>query len=132
MRPVNVLGAVILCLLSTACAVSGNPVVCTAQFVYGLNIQVQDSVTGAWIASGATLIARDGAFVDSVGAQGSGPEWDQLPLATAGERAGTYDVTVRREGYHPWDRNGIEVEGDTCHVRPVNLVARLQPRADAP
>ena len=130
MGRVRVSGAAILCLLSAGCAVSGSPVVCTGQFVYGLGVQVQDSVTGAWIASGATLTARDGAFVDSASARGSGPEWDAQPLAAAGERPGTYDVTVRREGYRLWTRSGVQVEGGTCHVRPVQLVARLQPLID--
>ena len=122
---VSVLLAV--CFLGPACQGLFDPVVCTTEYVYGLNVQVQDSLTGAWIASGATLIVREGTFVDSVTAPGNRPQEDQFPLLAAGERPGTYDVLVRREGYRPWSRSDIRVRSGTCHVERVNLIARLQP-----
>jgi len=105
-------------------------VVCTAQFVYGLNITVVDSATGS-PPSEATLLARSGTFSDSVGprapSQGVANEPLVLIMSTAGERAGVYSATVRSPGYRDWTRSGISVTADECHVRPVNLTAWMQP-----
>jgi hypothetical protein len=117
-------------LILSACgsSLSGGRV-CTEDFRYGLNVTVVDSVTNAPPAS-AVLIARSGAFVDSVGPRTpmqfvqNGPP--VLLLSSAGERAGTYDLTVRSPGYRDWTRTGVEVTEDECHVRPITLSARLQ------
>lgn len=101
---------------------------CTEEFRYGLNVTVVDSVTNAPPAS-ATLIARDGAYVDSVGPQTTfivGEQGPILLVSAAGEREGTYDLTVRSPGYLAWTRAGVQVTGDECHVNPVALTARLQ------
>jgi hypothetical protein len=102
---------------------------CTADFRFGLNVTVVDSVTSAPPAS-AVLIARTGAVVDSVGPATpqqlvlNGPP--VLLLGAAGERPGTYDLTVRAPGYRDWTRNGVRVTADECHVRGIAVTARLQ------
>ena len=48
-------------------------------------------------------------------------------LVAAGERAGTYAVTVTRDGYEAWTRFDVEVDEDECHVIPVTLLAELEP-----
>ena len=105
------------------------PGACTADFRYGLNVTVVDSLTGGPPAS-ATLIARDGAHVDSIGPQApflNGPQGPAvLLLSAAGERAGTYDVTVRASGYREWTQADVRVTADECHVRGVEITARLQ------
>ncbi len=45
--------------------------------------------------------------------------------AAAGERAGTYDVTIRRPGYSSFSQTGVVVTKNECHVNPVRLEARL-------
>lgn len=125
MRRLLTLAPLALLTLLPACSAVLDPVYCTTDFRFGLAVQVQDSVTGAWIGSGATLVARDGAYVDSVTGPVGRPE--DAALAAAGERAGTYDLVVRHEGYLPWSRTGVKVEGDECHVHPVTLLARMQP-----
>jgi hypothetical protein len=127
MRRLLTLAPLALLTLLPACAAVLDPVYCTTEFRFGLAVQVQDSVTGAWIGSGATLIARDGAYMDSVSEPFGRRDADDAPLATAGERAGTYDLVVRHEGYLPWSKKGVKVEGDECHVHPVSLLARMQP-----
>jgi hypothetical protein len=91
-------------------------------------IAVQDSVTGAWIAGGTTVVARDGSYRDSVTNVIGTAAWDALSIAVAEGRAGIYDVTVRRAGYADWHRNGIRVSADDCGPRAVEVVARLQPK----
>jgi hypothetical protein len=113
----------------TACDRLSLPHACTADFRYGLNVTVVDSLTNTPPAS-ATLIARAGAYVDSVGPRAPLPNGPQGPavliLSTAGERPGTYDLTVRAPGYRDWTRTGVQVTADECHVHPVALTARLQ------
>jgi hypothetical protein len=118
--------ALCLTLLSSVGCSGPTSVVCTAEFRYGLSVYVKDSQTGAAIASGASLVARDGSFKDSVGYPSARPDLDAFPLLSAGERAGTYQITVSRLGYAPWSRSDIRITGNECHVNPVSLTALLQ------
>ena len=98
--------------------------VCTADFRFGINVTVVDSVTNTAPAS-ATLIARSGAYVDSVGPVQAQPSFG-IVLPTAGERAGTYDLTVRSTGYRDWTKTGVTVTKGVCHVDQQAFTARLQ------
>lgn len=103
-------------------------VLCTDNFERGLEVRVQDSLTGAPAASGAMLIARDGAYADTAVVPPTAANPDAWVLAAAGERPGTYTVTVTKDGYLTWERTGVVVRMDDygCHVVTVELVARLQ------
>ena len=109
------------------------PRACTADFRFGLQLFVQDSVTGAWAASGARLITEDARGpVDTAQSfptafPAGRPDLDPQPLLGAGERAGLYRVTVRKPGYADWVRTGVRIVEDECHVRPVSDTARLRP-----
>jgi len=115
--------------LLAGCGELTHPVACTADFRFGLHVTVADSLTEAPPAS-AVVVARSGTFVDSVGptpstpVNGGGPAL--LRFYMAGERPGTYDLTVRSPGYQEWSRTGIQVTGDECHVHTIALIARLQ------
>lgn len=78
--------------------------ICTTDFRFGLLVTVVDSVTGQPTAS-AVLIARTSGAVDSVGPRGPLPTTQNGPpalvLNAAGERAGTYDLTVRSPAIEP-------------------------------
>lgn len=97
----------------------GGSIACTMQFVYGISATVIDSATGANITPGSYMIVREGSYVDSVSAMGEF-------LSAAGERAGTYSVTIGRPGYSTFRRAGVVVTRDECHVHPVRVDARLQ------
>jgi len=98
------------------------PIVCTDQFVYGLTVAVRDQVTTLPKADDATLTLREGAYEEIVT-----DSWDGTTLSGAGERAGTYSVTVEHAGYESWTRAGVEITADECHVIPVSLTAELIP-----
>jgi hypothetical protein len=118
--------ALIVCGLATSgCFLYG--VDCTTQFVYGLNVQVQDSISGAWIGAGSTLLVADGSYHETVSWPPENSAMDALPLSGAGERPGVYALTVRRAGYVDCQKAGVRVRSDECHVVPVNIVARLRP-----
>lgn len=112
--------ALAMALLAGACGqlpVNGG-IACTAQFVYGISATVADATTGADITSGSYMVAREGSYVDSVSAMGNF-------LSAAGERAGTYSVTIGRPGYSSFTQTNVVVNRDECHVIPVRLAARL-------
>jgi len=100
-------------------------IACTAIYVYVLSVTVQDSVTGSPAAAGATVIARDGAYADSTVVPASGA--NNTSVGLAGERAGTYSITVRKAAYQTWSKTGVQVTKDVCHVIPVQVAAKLQP-----
>jgi hypothetical protein len=117
----------LIAVAASACdLLDSEPIFCTGEFVSGLHVSVQDSVTGAPTASGAQLIARDGAYADTATVPPAAPNPDAWVLLAAGERPGVYVVTVRKAGFATWERTGVEVTADECHVRPVALTARLQ------
>jgi hypothetical protein len=106
---------------ASACDVITGPV-CTDEARPALIVEIRDSVTNAPAGMGARVIARDGAYADTgsvLGAEGS-------RAGLAHEREGTYTVTVEKDGYRPWTRNGIRVTKDACHVRTVSVPALLQ------
>lgn len=82
-------------------------------------------MSGALTAAGATVIARDGAYADSATVPADGS--NSTPVGLAGERAGTYSITVRKAGYQTWSKGGVLVTKDVCHVIPVQVTAKLQP-----
>jgi hypothetical protein len=85
-------------------------------------LAVQDSVTGANVAPGATAVLRSGAFIESVVIP---PDAPYVSLGMG--RAGTFTVTVSRTGYQTWTKTGVEVEEGTCGPETVQLTARLKP-----
>jgi hypothetical protein len=102
---------------------TGGGIVCTALYAYGLTVTVQDSITGSPAAAGATVMARDGAYLDSAVIVASAPQNSSVGLA--GERAGTYAVTVSKAGYQAWTKTGIQVTKEVCHVHGVAVTAKL-------
>jgi hypothetical protein len=109
-----------------ACSGSTSPV-CTQEIRPGLAVYVENSITGVGIASGASLVAQEGAYKDSVAAPDGRPDIDASPLLAAAERAGTYQVTVTKTGYTPWTQSNVRVTANVCHVNTVTLTALLQP-----
>ena len=99
-----------------------DPIACPEQFVYGLNVAVVDATSGALRAEGSTLTIREGSWEEVV-TQVAGNN----TLSGAGERAGTYVVSVARPGYVTWLQPDVTVTADECHVIPVSLLAQLQP-----
>ena len=98
---------------------------CTPSIERGIWVTVVDSLTGAAPSSEATLIARSGEYVDSAGPVTPLPG-SMLLLTAVDERPGSYDLTVRSPGYAAWTRNGVQVTADRCHVRRVDVTARLR------
>jgi hypothetical protein len=121
---------VLAAMLAVGCGRSiEDPLACTDIYLYGLEVSVVDSLTGAVPAS-ATMVVRSGDYVET--RFGLRPPPGQSPIAlrigAAGERAGVYDITVRATGYTDWTKNGVVVAHDGCHPIPVELTARMVPQ----
>lgn len=107
-------------------SVSTSPV-CTTELRPAVMVYVKDSLTTAGVASGASLVVRDGSFKDSVAVPNSRPDLNDSVLGAAVERAGTYQVTVSKPGYATWVQSNVQVTRNVCHVNTVKLTALLQP-----
>lgn len=110
----------------------GGDTVCQQYAAYGIHVEVLDSITrAAAVEVGTLVIAREGAYADSARWAGGVPAPGPVParpprFGLAEERPGTYDVTVERPGYRVWQRTGVRVLRDECHVKTVSLTALLQ------
>ena len=106
----------------SACEGASDPLVCPPIFSVSANVTVVDSISGANVTPGATLVLRNAAGVDSVVAP-------TAPVTTmwVGTRTGTFTLTVRQVGYRVWMKPGVVVKGDECGPHAVSITARLQP-----
>lgn len=127
MHRVKTFSTLVIAVVLLGCSSSPMEAVCTLEFRYGLVVYVNDSLTNTPVASGASLVVRDGSYKDSVAYPAASPDLNALPLASAGERAGTYQVTVTKPGNLPWSMNNVRVTANQCHVNQVKLTARLVP-----
>lgn len=106
-----------------ACASGGEgppDVVCTMEARSSLAVTVTDAGTGENLAPEATVRVTDGTFTETLTAlPGSGV------YSGVYERPGTYTVVVSHPDYAQWQRAGIVVERDECHVITEEVSARL-------
>ena len=114
----------------TACDHRENPlggIACTAIYVYGINVQVLDSLSGAVVPTPMIISAHDGTFADTsqyARQPQAGLNLSAWPLV--GERAGMYTVRVLAAGFQSWEQTGVRVSRNECHVIPVTVIARLR------
>lgn len=114
----NLLGLFLLPGLA-ACDVIGPS--CTLEARPGIVLTVIDSISGLVVAGDDVVAtATDGFYSDT----GSPNSEGMVPLAF--ERRGSYSVEVTANGFRPWVMNSVRVMEDACHVRTVELLARMQ------
>jgi len=94
---------------------------CTAQFVYGLAVTVQDRVTGQRICD-AQVTAMSGSYRETLDPRGPA---ESCTYAGAGERRGVYDLIASKSGYISTSQSNIRVDADECHVIPVRVTLEL-------
>ena len=118
--------------LSTGCG-SGNSggVLCSAEVRPAVSVSVYDSKTGKPAAQDAVATLSDGAYTERMRSAGSDitstGAFVLVSFAGGDERVGTYKVHIEKAGYQPWEKAGIVVGRDVCHVIGVNLRADLIP-----
>lgn len=114
--------ALLLGLCGTAC--DDDPVTCLTVYQPGFIVTITDSLSGEPRSEIATAIVTDGAFVDTLvpylfSASG------EVAKAGAYERPGTYDLLVTAPGYLEYRRTGLQLTAGECHVRTLEVDARL-------
>ena len=97
-------------------------VVCTAQFVYGLTITVNDAATAQPVCDAQVIVVSNNYRETPMTFAATGP----CSYAAAGERAGVYDITASKTGYVTAAQTGVRVEANECHVIPVRVTLDLK------
>lgn len=105
-------------LMASTCDNDDDQIFCTLEFVHGLNVTVLDSQTNQPLVDGVVVKATDGSYQEFL----SGLE--NLFIG-AGERAGTYTITVTKTGYQTYTSAPIRVTADVCHVIPQLVTVSL-------
>ena len=108
--------------VTTSCQDIDDQIYCTQQFVYGLNVIVLDATTGNPIFQDIEVKAIDGTYQEILELV-PGLEY---AFVGAGERAGTYVVTVTKAGYQTYTSAPIVLTRDECHVISQSLTVNLQ------
>ncbi len=94
---------------------------------FSLAVSVVDSITNAPRGGGALVTATDGEFTRSTrGDMPAAGAAETKTLYLISERKGTYTITVTRDGYATWQKSGVKVTADACHVRTAEVTARLK------
>lgn len=116
--------AFVLCLFLVACSSDDDstPVddACTEEFVYGLVITVNDAATGVGL-NQVVITAREPNFSEILTATPTAGVYQG-----AGERAGSYTLTVELDGYQTVVTDVITVDADDCHVIPQTRTFSLE------
>lgn len=94
---------------------------CTTEYVYGLNITLIDKETKAEITKDVKVTIQDGDYEEVLQGESS-------LFYGAGERAGTYIVTVTSDNYKTFISDPITVTEDACHVNSVSRTFELEPK----
>ena len=106
----------------TQCNEDKEPIFCTEEFVYGLNVTVKDANTSLFITENITIIARDGEYEEQLMTLEGNDNF-----LGAGERPGSYVLEITAEGYDSYTSEIIQVDSDECHVIPETVEIILQP-----
>lgn len=122
-------GCMCLALAFAGCSDPTEPdvIACTGQFVSGIVVEIIDENNGLFIAEGARGAVRDGAYLDSLTAFEFTSTGVMRSRQAAGERTGTFQVSVSHGGYEDWILENVKVEEDGCHVIPRRLRAAMIP-----
>jgi hypothetical protein len=109
-------------LLVTQCE-NDDPVACTQEFVYGLNVTVKDAISEEFLIDNVAVTAVDGSYEEVL---------MTLPgnnvFFGGGERPGTYVIQIIADGYEPFISEPVFVDSDICHVIPKAVEFQLQPQ----
>ncbi len=103
---------------------------CSAQFVYGISVEMRPGFAEPLPSDATFGFVRDGSYVDDLRVfvpTQLGDSLGPVPLVAAGERSGTFEVIVRRPGFVTWDTSGVRVRDDGCHPVTARLAVTLQP-----
>lgn len=136
MKPLNQSLALLALFILSACNsdkedidLGGGPMqelICTEEFVSGLHINVFDQETGLNSACGVTVSIQDGDYTEVLTNDSEGTCSENFIFLAAGEKAGTYDISIIKDDYLEWTQYDTEVTNNICHVNPVTVNAYME------
>jgi hypothetical protein len=113
--------AVIVCFFG--CKEEDDITICTLQFVYGLNITLVEANSTNPATGEINATIKDGSYEEVLQNIES-----NVPFFGAGERRGTYILTITSDRYKTFVSAPILVTADECHVIPVTKTFELTPK----
>jgi hypothetical protein len=99
----------------------GGKTACTMEYRYGVTATVRNATTGSPITD-ATAELVDGSYRETMEHFGESGTY-----SGAGEREGTYTLTVTAPGFQSSAPRTIEVKGGECHVTGQQVTIDLTP-----
>lgn len=112
----------------SACERAADPVLCADWIPSSAEVTVLDSLSGANLTAGSTLVLRDAAgVVDSVSVAVPPAPYTATSYGLGHGATGTFSLTVRHAGYREWVKGGITVKRGECGAQTVDVTARVQP-----
>lgn len=99
-----------------------DPIFCTEELRAGLEVTVRDGIGGAFLTEGVTVVAIDNEYKETLeNFAGSNT------FVGAYERAGTYTISISKEGYRDSTPSEPVVVGeDLCHVITESVAVILE------
>lgn len=119
MRSVVLTAALLLAAALPGCGDA--PLACTTIYAFGVSATVRNAANNAPVV-GATLVLVDGTYRETMMTFGTPGSY-----AGAGERAGTYTLTVMAPGFVTPPARTVVVTADECHVRGQAVTIDLTP-----
>jgi hypothetical protein len=86
-------------------------IICTLNFVNGLDISLIEKSTGNIITGNVKIVAEDDNYTETMQSSEN-----NASFTGAGERKGTYILTVTSDNYKTFISESITVNADECHV----------------
>ncbi len=97
-------------------------VVCTAQYVFGLSVIVQDKASSQRLCD-AEVVALSGSYRETL--QAHGPS-ESCTYSGAGERPDVYELRASKAGFRLATVSAVRVGADECHVIPTRVTVSLE------
>ena len=114
MKSIKIIALLIFLFFLNSCENNSNDkelIICTQNFVYGLVINLTEKTTANPINGNIIIVAKYGNYEETL--ENSDPN---MSFYGAGERKGTYIVTVTTDNYKTFVSEPIIVTADECHV----------------
>lgn len=122
MKSKKIITMITVLTLFFGCKEEKNITICTLEFVYGINITLINADTSDAIIDDVKVVIKDGNYEEIITNIES-----STPFFGAGERAGTYIVTITSNKYKTFISDPIIVEANECHVIPELKTFKLVP-----